>query len=112
MTQNTFDRQDLRTLGDDVKSDVFHALLVAHEVKLLPEAYGQFLLTAITCYGLVVRAQLLDSISQVMADGKLTEERIDKTISSLCKILDREAGKLGDQIELINEVKYGPEGRH
>lgn len=112
MTQNTFDREDLRTLGDQVKNDVFHALLEAHEVKLLPEAYGQFLLTAITCYGLVVRAQLLDSISQVLADEQLTEARIDKTISTLCKGLDREAMKLGNQVELINEVKYAPEGRH
>ena len=104
----TFDRAQLIEAAEEIKTDIFHALYQAKPVSLLPEAYAEFLLTAISCYGRVVRAQMLDNVSKLMGDGTLTEQRIDTAIGLLVKNLDREAAKLGEQFSLIMEVRDAP----
>ena len=109
--KRTFDRAQLIEAAEEIKANVFHALYQAKPVSLLPEAYAEFLLTAITCYGRVVRAQMLDNVSKLMDEGTLTEQRIDTAIGLLAKDLDREAAKLGEQFSLIMEVRDAPKVR-
>jgi hypothetical protein len=110
--KRTFDRAQLIEVGEQVKTDIFHALYNSKPVSLLPEAYGEFLLTAITCYGLTVRAQLLDNVSKGLAAGTLDEAKIDSTIEYLAKELDREAARLGEQYSLIMEVRSAPKAKN
>jgi hypothetical protein len=112
MSAERFDRNDLRAEGSQVKQNVFLALLYAHNVNMTPEAYAQFLQTALTVYGLVTRAQVLDMTSGMLAQQQFDEEAINKTISYLCRETDLETEKLGRQMELIEEVANAPALRH
>jgi hypothetical protein len=112
MTTVQFDREDMRSLGAQVKNDIFQAILGTKDVKILPEAYGEFILTAVSLYGIVVRAELLETMSGLLEQQQLTEEIINKAIVYLCRECDLKAAKLGNQVELIGEVRDAPEVRH
>lgn len=112
MSDSKLDREGLREEGDRVKQDVLLSLVEAKDVKLLPDKYNEFLVTAMTVYGCVIRGQVFEAVSKHLAAGTLTEQNIDTTLGFLCRRLDQEAEKLANQVDLIQEVRYGPELRN
>ena len=112
MTQVAFDRRDMKAEGDQVKNDVYYALIEAQGVKMEPEKVAEFTFTALTCFGLVVRVQLLEAMLESQKVGQFNENSVDKAIGLLCRALDIRAAQLGNQLELITEVKFAPPGRH
>lgn len=112
MSDAKLDRKNLIDEGDTVRADVYMALLAAKNVKIIEEKYNEFVRTALIIYGCVARAQILEAVSQMLTAGVLTEERIDKSISALCHEIDLSAEKLGNQLELIYEVRNAPDVRH
>lgn len=105
-------RDDFLQKAPWVKANVFHALVEANDVKLLPEAYNQFLLTALIVYGCVTRAQVLSGLEQLITSGKLTPELINFYIEDLAHECDKQAGVLGRQLELIEETRHAPDVKH
>lgn len=105
-------RDDFLQQAPQVKADVFHALVEANDVKLLPEAYNQFLLTALIVYGCAIRAQFLNGLEKLITSGKLTPEMINSFIEDIAHECDKQAGVLGRQLELIEEVKHAPGIKH
>ena len=105
-------RDDFLQMAPRVKADVFHALVEANDVKLLPEAYNQFLLTALLAYGCATRAQFLNMMEKTITAGKCTPEMINSYIEDLAHECDKQAGVLGRQLELIEEVRHAPEVKH
>jgi len=112
MTKTSFDRLDMLSMGKEIKNDVFTALVGVQGMKFLPEAYNQFVLTGLVLNNLVVRTQVLEQVSGLLRENKLTEDRINATIEYLCKEVDIEAERFHRQIELINEVIEAPDARH
>lgn len=110
--QATFTRADLKTEAQTINSNVYRAIVESKDVKLLPEKWAEMVLSAHRVQSYLVQAQVLDQISADFAAGKLTEELIERSITHLCRRLDAEAQKLGEQLELIHEVANAPELRH
>jgi hypothetical protein len=108
------DRADLAREGEQVKTDVFNAIFGVQNVisKLEPDAYFELLADVISCYGAVVRAQVLESVAKNLEVGSLTPDTIDKAISFLCRRVDATAASLGNKLMLIQEVQQAPEARN
>lgn len=111
MTQQIFDRQDFIKEGDEIKRNAFWAVMAAHETKITEEAMHELLFEAFSVYGYVIRAQMLEGVSHMLASDTLTEERLDHTLTFLAKRLDGSAARLGNLVELVEETKT-PGYRH
>ena len=111
MSREYFDRDDFAVESEDIKKDLYRAILGAFQTNITPEAFTDLVLQAVGVYGFIVRAQMLEGVSEHLEKGSLNEALIDKTIEFLARRCDRACARLAEMVELIAETKT-PGPRH
>jgi len=111
MTATLFDRNDLETMGPELKQTALLAIIATRGVNMTDETFNALVLEAFMLNNYVVRAQILEHVADDLTHDKLTEKNVDKAIEYLVKKIDGAAAKLGRMVELVEECKT-PGPRH
>lgn len=111
MPLQSFDRDDLKAEADGLKLYCFQAIFCLFGTKVTAEAFMDVVFQAMTVHGIVLRAQVLENMSEQLAAGTLNENVLNTSLTLLASRLDQVAAKLGGLMELVEETKT-PGPRH